>query len=91
MRFDERLRKIDVTKSNAATLSVESDNGPGVSPSSTTTGHSRLEITLRAGSPQWSGRPLIERLAEIATKPAEATRSTLRMLKGAANDWDHLG
>ena len=51
-----------------------------------------LEITLRAGSPRWSGRPVIERLAEIAaTKPAEATGCTLRMLQGAANDWDHLG
>ncbi len=50
-----------------------------------------LEITLRPGSPRWSGRPVIERLAEIAsTKPAEATRCTLRMLKGSANDWDHL-
>ena len=28
MSFDERLRKIDVTKPNAATLPVESDNGP---------------------------------------------------------------
>lgn len=28
VRFDERLRKIDVTKPNAATLAVESDNGP---------------------------------------------------------------
>ena len=52
---------------------------------------SGLEITLRPGSPRWSGRPVIERLAEIAaTKPAEATRCALRMLKGSANDWDHL-
>ena len=50
-----------------------------------------LETTLRPGSPRWSGRPAIERLAEIAdTKPNEATRCTLRMLKGAANDWDHF-
>ncbi len=50
-----------------------------------------LEITLRPGSPRWSGRPVIGRLAEIAAaKPAEATRCTLRMLKGSANDWDHL-
>lgn len=50
-----------------------------------------LEITLRPGSPRWSGHPVIERLAEIAdTKPADATRCTLRMLTGAANDWDHL-
>ena len=51
-----------------------------------------LEITLRPGGPRWLGRPVIERLAEIAAaKPAEATRYTLRMLEGAANDWDHLG
>ena len=51
-----------------------------------------LDITLRPGSPRWSGRPVIRRLSEIAaTKPAEATRYTLRMLKGAAKDWDHLG
>ena len=51
-----------------------------------------LEITLRPGSPRWSGRPVIGRLAEIASaKPAEATRCTLRMLQGSANDWDHLG
>ena len=51
-----------------------------------------LEITLRPGSPRWSGHPVIGRLAEIAsTKPAEATRCTLRMLQGSANDWDHLG
>lgn len=51
-----------------------------------------LETTLRPGSPRWSGRPVIERLAAIAdTKPNEATRCTLRMLTGAANDWDHLG
>ena len=51
-----------------------------------------LEITLRPGSPRWSGRSVIERLAEIAaTKPAEATRYTLRMLEGAGNAWDHLG
>jgi len=50
-----------------------------------------LEITLRPGSPRWSGHSVMERLAEIAdAKPAEATRSTLRMLMGAANDWDHL-
>ena len=51
-----------------------------------------LEVTLRPGSPRWSGRPVIGRLAEIAdTKPAEATRCTLRMLKGSTNSWDHLG
>ena len=51
-----------------------------------------LEVTLRPGSPRWSGRPVIGRLAEIAdTKPAEATRCTLRMLQGSANEWDHLG
>ena len=51
-----------------------------------------LNITLKVGSPRWSGRPVMGRLAEIATiKPAEATRHTLRMLKGAANDWDHVG
>ena len=51
-----------------------------------------LETTLRPGSPRWSGRPVIGRLAEIAaTKPNEATRCALRMLTGAANDWDHLG
>ena len=50
-----------------------------------------LEITLRAGSSRWRGRPVLSRLAEIAsTKPAEATRCTLRMLKGSANSWDHL-
>ena len=50
-----------------------------------------LETTLRPESPRWSGRPAIERLAEIAdTKSAEATRCTLRMLTGATNDWDHL-
>lgn len=50
-----------------------------------------LEITLRSGSPRWSGRPTIERLAEIAdARPAEATRFTLRMLTGATNEWDHL-
>ncbi len=51
-----------------------------------------LEITLRPAGPRWSGRPVIGRLAEMAdTKPAEATRCTLRMLKGTVNDWDHLG
>ena len=51
-----------------------------------------LETTLRPGSPRWSGRPVIGRLAELAdTKPNEATRFALRMLTGAANDWDHLG
>ena len=49
-----------------------------------------LEITLRPGAPRWLSRPVIERLAEIAaTKPAEATRYTLRILEGAANNWDH--
>jgi len=51
-----------------------------------------LKITLRAGSPRWSGRSVIERLAEIAvTKPVEATRCTFLMLKGSTNSWDHLG
>ena len=51
-----------------------------------------LEITLRPGGPRWSGHAVIRRLAEIAgTKPAEATRNALRMLEGAANDWDHHG
>ena len=50
-----------------------------------------LEVTLRPGSPRWSGRPVLSRLAEIAsTKPAEATRFALRMLKGSTNSWDHL-
>ena len=51
-----------------------------------------LEITLRPGGPRWLSRPVIERLAAIAvTKPAEATRYTLQMLEGAANNWDHRG
>ena len=51
-----------------------------------------LEIALHPGGPRWSGRPVIGRLAEVAAaKPAEATRCTLRMLQGSANDWDHLG
>ena len=51
-----------------------------------------LEITLRPGGPRWSGHAVIRRLAEIAgTKSAEATRNVLRMLEGAANDWDHHG
>jgi len=51
-----------------------------------------LEITLRTESPRWSGQPVIERLANVAaTRPAEATRCTMRMLQGASNDWDHLG
>ena len=50
-----------------------------------------LEITLRPKSPRWSGLPAMERLAKISdTRPAEATRYTLRMLTGATNDWDHL-
>ena len=50
-----------------------------------------LEITLQPESPRWSGRPVIERLAEVAsTKPADATRCTLRMLRGSASNWDHL-
>ena len=53
---------------------------------------SGLEITLRPGSPRWSSHQVIERLAKFAAaKPAEASRYTLRMLEGAANDWDHLG
>ena len=51
-----------------------------------------LELTLRSGSSRWTGRRVLERLAEIAsTNPAIATRCTLRMLQGAANDWAHLG
>ena len=50
-----------------------------------------LEISLRPGSPRWSGRPVLERLAEIAeVKPAEATRCTLRMLTESTNNWDYL-
>lgn len=49
-----------------------------------------LETTLAAGSPDWLGHDVIERLAEIATfKPATATRLVLRMLENAANEWDH--
>ena len=51
-----------------------------------------LEITLQLGGTRWLGRDVIERLSEIAaTRPAEATRCTLRMLEGTANDWDHSG
>ena len=50
-----------------------------------------LNITLRTGVPRWRGQPILGRLAEIAAaKPVEATRYTLRMLEGAANDWDHF-
>ncbi len=49
-----------------------------------------LETTLIAGSPDWLGHDIIERLAEIATsKPATATRLVVRMLESAANEWDH--
>ena len=50
-----------------------------------------LNVTLRPGGGRWFGRDVIGRLAEIATtKPAEATRFTLKMLEDAANDWDHF-
>ena len=50
-----------------------------------------LEITLRAGSPRGLGDDVIGRLGNIAsTKPAEATRFTLEMLKGTTDDWDHF-
>ena len=50
-----------------------------------------LDITLRPGSPRWLGGNVIARLSEIAaTKPAEATRLTLQILKSAANAWEHL-
>lgn len=49
-----------------------------------------LETVLAAGSPDWLGHDIIERLAEIAMfKPAIATRLALRMLENAANEWDH--
>ena len=50
-----------------------------------------LNVTLRPGGGRWFGRDVIGRLAKIATtKPAEATRFTLKMLEDAANDWDHF-
>ena len=50
-----------------------------------------LDITLRTGVPGWRGQPILGRLAEIAaTKPVEATRYTLRVLEGAADDWGPL-
>lgn len=49
-----------------------------------------LNVTLRPGGGRWFGREVISRLAEVATtRPAEATRLTLRMLEDTANDWDH--
>ena len=63
--------------------------------SSTTTGHSQASKSRCGPEAQDGGRRLtevIERLAKFAAaKPAEASRYTLRMLEGAANDWDHLG
>lgn len=51
-----------------------------------------LDVTLRSGGLRWLGRGVIERLGEIAaTRPAEATRLTLRMLESAAAAWAHSG
>ena len=53
---------------------------------------SRLETTLRSGSPGRLGREPIEHLSRIAArKPATAARLTLQMLENAANHWDHIG
>ena len=50
-----------------------------------------LVVALRPGIPRWLGGTVITRLSEIAaTKPAEATRLTLQVLKGAANAWEHF-
>ena len=49
-----------------------------------------FETVLAAGSPDWLGHDIIERLAIVATsEPATATRLVLRMLENAANEWDH--
>lgn len=51
-----------------------------------------LEVALRSGGSRWRGHAVMGRLAEVAAiKPTEATRCTLQMLEGTADDWDHLG
>lgn len=49
-----------------------------------------LESVVDEGGPGRLGRDTIEHLTQTAAaKPATATRLTLRILEGAANNWDH--
>ncbi len=51
-----------------------------------------LEVALQPGGSRWRGHTVMARLAEIAAiKPTEATRCTLQMLEGTADDWEDLG
>ncbi len=51
-----------------------------------------LEIAVDSAGATWHGGQVIARLTEVAAaRSATATRLTLKMLHGTANDWDHVG
>ena len=51
---------------------------------------SSLERSLRIGGGGWYGMRVVERLASLAsTRPVDATRLTLELLRNTANVWDH--